>query len=89
MAKYFPNASVQIIYGCTEAEPISHANGSSALESKIDGYFVGELIPEVKMELLNIESTQRLDGLKIFELKVHGQHVDLVFRLISTRCEAR
>lgn len=60
----FPSASGHIVYGSTEAEPISHASFADALQRDEDkGYFVGGAIDNIQIRLK--------DG----EVELSGPHV--------------
>ena len=76
--KCFPNATVQIIYGSTEAEPISIKIVEEALCPVYYGYNVGTVQPSIEIKINKLFSThlhgQQLD---IGEILVKGKHVAL------------
>ncbi len=67
----FPNSKVTIIYGATEAEPISFIEDPSAEDFKV-GYPVGKLIPEVEL----LTRPYKIKNVKdAFEVGLKGPHV--------------
>lgn len=65
-----PNLSFDILYGSTECEPISYQRISSKdLESPLDGYLVGTLIPELQLIKKDFAEVQ---GNRIFEVCLKG-----------------
>ncbi len=65
-----PNLNFDILYGSTECEPISYQRVTSKdLESPLDGYLVGTVIPE--LQLIKKDFTEVL-GHKIFEVCLKG-----------------
>ena len=45
----FPKASITLVYGCTECEPIAFGEAQYYLDNNLSGYFVGHPIAEVKI----------------------------------------
>lgn len=69
----FPEASITVIYGSSEAEPISVADGSFLAKSSAkNGLFVGEVHPETKVHI-----SQIIENQPIGEILVTGPNVML------------
>lgn len=64
----FPKAQLQIIYGCTECEPISVTNGDEILKKSVNGYFVGKPVQELEVHYEEV-------GENLFELFIKGPQV--------------
>lgn len=67
----FPNSKVTIIYGATEAEPISFIEDPSPQDFRI-GYPVGKIIPEVEL-LMKPHAIKNAED--AFEIGLKGPHV--------------
>ncbi len=67
----FPNSKVTIIYGATEAEPISFIEDPNPDDFKV-GYPVGKIIPEVEL----LTKPYAVKNVKdVFEIGLKGPHV--------------
>lgn len=53
--KTLPNCEGYVVYGSTEAEPISHSNFNDILTKSDNGYFVGSPIDEIQLKIENEE----------------------------------
>ncbi len=52
LAKHFPNAKITVIYGSSEAEPISVADGVALAKSSAEqGLFAGQIHPDTKVRI--------------------------------------
>ncbi len=78
----FPNSENHVVYGSTEAEPISHASFDEVLSSEGKGYLVGRPIDDIAVKIiatsLSGRSTPDLTSLsqgRIGEILVSGPHV--------------
>lgn len=72
----FPNAVVQIIYGTTEAEPISIKQNTQIPEPACSGYNVGKIHPGIELVIQELYHTTVLDTkIVVGEVLVKGLHV--------------
>lgn len=76
LRKYFVNANIYIIYGSTQAEPISIRKMGKELANPKLGYFVGTLHPNIELEIrgskiMNIEGKNVSSG----SISIRGKHV--------------
>ncbi len=80
----FPEADARIVYGSTEAEPISSVSMRDVVASGGDGYLVGEVVPAAQVRIVNLpDDAPVLDhrGLDPYdvvvgEIVVSGAHVN-------------
>ncbi len=74
--KCFPKATIQIIYGSTEAEPISIKIIEEELCPVYYGYNVGTVHPSLEIKINKLFSTNiHGNGIEIGEILVKGKHV--------------
>lgn len=72
----FPNASIQIIYGSTEAEPISIKVCEDTLSPVYYGYNVGYIHPSINIQINTLYETEiNNKKVRIGEILVEGTHV--------------
>jgi olefin beta-lactone synthetase len=64
LTKVFPNAAAYVVYGSTEAEPISYISMNEIISSSGDGYLVGRPLDVLKVRIEE-------QG----EIVIHGPHV--------------
>ncbi|MCB0519581.1 MAG: AMP-binding protein [Lewinellaceae bacterium] len=73
MTEHFPNAKITVIYGSSEAEPISVADGVAlATSTVVDGLFAGQIHPETEVRIMQIAEKQ-----PVGEILVTGPNVVL------------
>jgi acyl-CoA synthetase (AMP-forming)/AMP-acid ligase II len=73
LVRHFPNAKITVIYGSSEAEPISVADGAALASSSAEhGLFTGRIHPETEVRILQITENQ-----PIGEVLVTGSNVVL------------
>ncbi len=73
LLRHFPNAKITVIYGSSEAEPISVADGIALAKSSAEqGLFAGQIHPETEVRILQIADNQ-----SIGEILVAGPNVVL------------
>lgn len=86
LKKGFPNALIEIVFGSTEAEPVSSVPVNDLTGSSVDkGLLVGQVRPQTEVRILplineDISTDAELEGLtledgKIGEIVVAGPHV--------------
>jgi len=83
LVKAFPNTDLNVVYGSTEAEPITYISVADLLQKEGDGYLVGKAAPTLEIKLLKTgelsvnESTIILShGCRSFgEVILSGPHV--------------
>jgi acyl-CoA synthetase (AMP-forming)/AMP-acid ligase II len=74
--KCFPNATIKIIYGSTEAEPISIKTIEEELCPVYFGYNVGTVHPSIEIKIDKLFSTNiHGNDIEIGEITVKGKHV--------------
>ena len=81
--KAFCNVRVEILYGSTEAEPISGIYGDELLASAGKGYLVGKPVPEALVAIVDLPENNddvtdlslRSYGVPVGEIVVKGGHV--------------
>ena len=66
--KYFPQATLQNIYGCTECEPISVTHGEEILNYQGEGYYVGRPVESLQCVFKSVAEN-------LYELIVSGPQV--------------
>lgn len=75
----FSNSRIEIVYGSTEAEPISSISARSLISSSDTtfekGLCVGQIEPCTTVKILDIQSHEVLEPGKIGEIAVAGNHV--------------
>lgn len=75
----FPNSRVEIVYGSTEAEPISSINARTLIQTADstfeDGLCVGKIESCTVVKILDIQSQKVLETGQIGEIAVAGNHV--------------
>ena len=71
MQKAFCNLRVEVLYGSTEAEPISGIYGDELLASKGEGYLVGKPVPEALVAIVELPE----HGEEISDLSLHSYSV--------------
>jgi acyl-CoA synthetase (AMP-forming)/AMP-acid ligase II len=85
----FPNADAKIVYGSTEAEPISDVSIDEYLAQNKEGYLVGHVASQIDLLISNVDDLEQAskgiteDGLlkhacqanEIGEILVSGHHV--------------
>jgi acyl-CoA synthetase (AMP-forming)/AMP-acid ligase II len=70
----FPNATINIIYGSTECEPIASVNANYYLDTDLPGYCVGFPIQEISIHQSN---PFLYNGQSIFEIDIEGPNVSI------------
>lgn len=86
MARAFPKAEIKILYGSTEAEPISSVSAAEIVRTKGEGYLVGKPYPFIEVRVVDLPSDPEsitdhtmkryaLPAGKIGEIVVSGDHV--------------
>ncbi|HNW27541.1 MAG TPA: AMP-binding protein [Spirochaetota bacterium] len=82
----FPKANIKVIYGSTEAEPISSVSVDEILESEGKGYLVGKPYPFISVKIVDLPGSpdaitdNELDSYTVpvltsGEIVVSGEHV--------------
>jgi len=75
----FTNSRIEIVYGSTEAEPISCIDARSLINSSVttveNGLCVGQIEPCTTVKILDIHSSQILQPGQVGEIAVAGNHV--------------
>lgn len=73
---FFNQATVYIIYGSSEAEPIAVRKVEDDLQNPLNGFYVGKIIPEIEIRILGNQKIETSFGLiKSGEIEVKGKHV--------------
>jgi olefin beta-lactone synthetase len=83
----FPNAEGWVVYGSTEAEPITHAHLEDVIKHTADGYLVGSTAKAAQVELLHLPAVNpnldhrgvapyRVPQGEVGEVVVSGKHVN-------------
>jgi acyl-CoA synthetase (AMP-forming)/AMP-acid ligase II len=83
----FPGVEGYVIYGSTEAEPMSNARLEEAREVRAEGYLVGHPVPSLELALLNLPKEPptldersvdpyRVGSGETGEIAVRGAHVN-------------
>jgi olefin beta-lactone synthetase len=76
LSKFFSTASIYIIYGSSEAEPISIRKIDDELADPVNGYFVGIPSEDLEVRIQTTTQVQTKDGLvAVGEIEVKGAHV--------------
>ncbi|WP_162052305.1 AMP-binding protein [Pontibacter pamirensis] len=77
LKEFFPKATVYIIYGSSEAEPIAVRKVGSQKEAPHKGYAVGAVYPSLTYKIEAIGDVVLPDGTahSVGEIKVQGAHV--------------
>jgi acyl-CoA synthetase (AMP-forming)/AMP-acid ligase II len=75
----FPDSKVEIVYGSTEAEPISSINARKLMQTTDstfeDGLCVGKIESCTQVKILNLKTQETLKPGEIGEIAVAGNHV--------------
>ncbi|MBN1525634.1 MAG: AMP-binding protein [Spirochaetales bacterium] len=89
MKKCFPHAKITVVYGSTEAEPISHIEADRAIDAALKnnrGFCVGKPIRQVKVKILPLgndflhnKKIPVLPALETGEIIVTGNHVNKAY----------
>ena len=77
LQKFFPNATIHVIYGSSEAEPIAVRSITSVTSSPLAGYCVGLLLPSLEWRIEGLGQLKRGATIshEVGELWVRGAHV--------------
>lgn len=76
LMKYFTNAKCYIIYGSSEAEPISVRELNNSFEDPLSGFAVGKVVDGLELRLINTMEIQTPKGyFAAGEIEVRGAHV--------------
>jgi acyl-CoA synthetase (AMP-forming)/AMP-acid ligase II len=73
----FPNATIYVIYGSSEAEPIAVRPLNTLLENPALGYAVGRVHPSLELQLLPLGELELPGNIRypVGEIQVRGPHV--------------
>jgi len=78
-----PTVEINIVYGSTEAEPISHIQAKEILANQGEGYLVGKAVPQTQVMIVNLPPVFEAENLLNYQVKagevgeilVAGDHV--------------
>jgi len=76
MVVAFPGASVEVLYGSTEAEPMASIPASEALSLDGEGVCVGAVVPGVDVRLVDPETDDAVPDGTAGEIRVAGPNVN-------------
>jgi olefin beta-lactone synthetase len=74
----FKEAEIQVVYGSTEAEPISMISGVELFQtdvSQCNGLCVGRVEEVAQVRIVNLETGKSVDSGEVGEILVSGKHV--------------
>lgn len=85
-SQVFPNANIQVFYGSTESEPISHISAKEVIEANLsEGYLVGPPVNFCEVKIVNSLAysictpadvdMHEVDSGDVGEIFVSGEHV--------------
>ena len=77
--KAFPSANCNVVYGSTEAEPISHVDMKELIKSKQRGLLLGSIVNTLKVKIIMLNKIPRVENEvqkgRIGEIILSGPHV--------------